>query len=416
MTTVVPLAPPTASLPRLLPPGNAPLNLAAHLQRFGYLPSLATDFSARLAASGLRGRGGAAFPTARKLGAVAARGSRSVVVANGAESEPASGKDRTLLTLAPHLVLDGVAVAARAVGASEAIVCVDQAAVSVQRALASALGERAGGGHAAHDPVPVRVALVPSRYVAGEETALVNRLNGGDAKPTFVPPRPFERGVSGRPTLVDNVETLAHLALVARYGPEWFRQVGTPDAPGSMLVTLSGAVARPGVLEAACGTPLHELLAAVGGAATPLSAFVLGGYFGTWSPAGTAMGRPVDLTVGAGVIYAFPASSCGLIELARLARWMAGQSARQCGPCTFGLPAIADGVAALAQGAATATVVADLRRHLGLVIGRGACHLPDGASRMIASGLDTFNAEIAHHQAGRCTAINTAPILPLPSR
>jgi NADH:ubiquinone oxidoreductase subunit F (NADH-binding) len=262
--------------------------------------------------------------------------------------------------------------------------------------------------------VPVRVATVPNRYVSGEETALVNLLNGGPAKPGFVPPRPFERGVHDRPTLIDNVETLAHLALIARYGSDWFQSLGTPATPGSMLVTMSGAVTRPGVVEAACGTTVGDLFSIAGGPTEPLSAVLLGGYFGTWYPPEAAWGHPVDLTVGAGVIVAFPASACGLLEVARLARWLAGQSAGQCGPCVNGLPAIAGGVEALAQGRMTPEVVTNLQRHLAVVLGRGACHLPDGVSHVIASGLNVFSPEIEAHRTGRCLARRPAPILPLP--
>ncbi|MDQ6614531.1 MAG: SLBB domain-containing protein [Actinomycetota bacterium] len=407
MTAIDARVSPLLGLPWLLPRANAPLSLADHFQRYGPLPAVPPDFVSIVAASGLRGRGGAGFPTARKLAAVASERRRSVVVANGSESEPASGKDRTLLALAPHLVLDGTAVAAAAVGATEAIVCVDQVAGGAHRALAAALAERV-------DQVPVRVAPVPCRYVTGEETALVNWLNGGPAKPTLVPPRPFQQGVHGRPTLIDNVETLAHLALIARYGGAWFRSVGTATAPGSMLVTISGAVARPGVVEAACGTPLSELVAVAGGITEPLSAVLLGGYFGTWQPPETAWGSTLDLNVGAGVIVAFPASVCGLVEVARLARWLAGQSAGQCGPCTNGLPAIAGGVEALAQGQLTADVAANLRRRLTMVVGRGACHLPDGVSRVIASGLNAFSSEIEAHRRGRCTATRQHQVLPLP--
>ncbi|HEX3425418.1 MAG TPA: NADH-ubiquinone oxidoreductase-F iron-sulfur binding region domain-containing protein [Acidimicrobiales bacterium] len=400
-----------ASLPRLLPPASATLNLAGHLARYGNLPPVAPGLIAVVERSGLRGRGGAGFPTARKLAAVTAethgRPGRAVVVANGAEGEPASGKDRTLLALSPHLVLDGVAVAVAALGATEAFVCVDEGARAAQRALAAALAERT-------DAVAVRLVTVPSRYVAGEETALVNWLNGGAAKPTFVPPRPFQRGVHGRPTLIDNVETLAHLALIARYGDDWFRSVGSDAVAGSMLVTVSGAVPRPGVLEAAPGTGLGELVAAAGGPSEALSAVLLGGCFGTWMEPTAAWGRNLDLTVGAGIVVAFPASACGLAEVARLARWLAGQSAGQCGPCVNGLPAIADGVDALMRGRASAEVVANLKRRLALVPGRGACHLPDGATRVVASGLNLFSAEIQAHAAGRCTATRRGPVLPFP--
>lgn len=210
------------------------------------------------------------------------------------------------------------------------------------------------------------------------------------------------------------METLAHLALVARYGPEWFRSLGTTSHPGSMLATISGAVAHPGVVEAACGTSVRELLAVAGGVTEPLAAIVLGGYFGTFVTAGAALDRPVDLGVGAGIIVAFPASACGLVEVARLARWLAGQSAGQCGPCVNGLPAIAGGVEALVAGHRNHEVVTNLQRRLALVPGRGACHLPDGVSRLIASGLNTFASEIEAHADGYCTAATHSAVLPLP--
>src|SRR5439155_23142077 len=204
-----------------------------------------------------------------------AAGRTPVVVANGTEGEPASAKDKALLRRNPHLVLDGAVAAAEAVGAAEAIVAVSRA----DRALEAALRDRA------RTSIRVRVAQVPERFVAGEESALVHFLNGGPAKPTMTPPRPFERGVGGRPTLVQNVETLANIGLIAREGAEWFRELGTPDEPGTALVTLLGAVARPGVLEAELGTPISELVRWSGGLTSPANALLVGGYFGTWLPA-----------------------------------------------------------------------------------------------------------------------------------
>jgi NADH:ubiquinone oxidoreductase subunit F (NADH-binding) len=143
--------------------------------------------------------------------------------------------------------------------------------------VAAALGARSEAGI---DPVPIRLFDVPDRYVAGEETALVRWLNRGLAKPTFTPRRPFERGVGGRPTLVQNVETLAHLALLARFGDVWFREVGLVNDAGSTLVTVSGAIERPGVYELALGSPLSEAVRAAGGATEPARAFLVGGFFG----------------------------------------------------------------------------------------------------------------------------------------
>jgi NADH:ubiquinone oxidoreductase subunit F (NADH-binding) len=376
-------------------------DLAAHTARHGPLPGALSIDTVREA--GLLGRGGAWFPTAVKLRAVADGRKRAVVVANGVEGEPAGDKDDALLTVAPHLVLDGIALAVRAVAAVDAVLCVprhDRVAVTVRTAIA----ERTD------DPLPVRVVEVPNRFVASEESALVNYLDTGDARPTDRPPRPFERGVRGRPTLVDNVETLADLALIARHGAQWFRSVGTPDAPGTVLATVGGAVVRPGVREIALGTTVSSALGASGGLAEPVSAVLLGGFGGTWAalpsaadvpltPAGL---RAVGLSLGVPILLALPARACGLAETARILAYLAAESAMQCGPCMFGLSAIARDFADLAHGVPSGSpVVTRLRHRLGVVDGRGACAHPDGAVRLAASALTAFADDVTAHAAGR---------------
>ncbi|MCW3044036.1 MAG: hypothetical protein JWL57_2194, partial [Actinobacteria bacterium] len=175
--------------------------------------------------AGLRGRGGAGFPTAVKMRTVAKGRGRAVVLANGTEGEPASYKDKLLLTHQPHLVLDGALLAAAAVGADRVVIGVEEAAPEALGALRRALAERASSEPAG---IPVEVVATPAGYVSGEESALVSFVNGGPALPTTAP-RPFERGVGRRPTLVQNVETLAHLAQIARNGAGWFRQSGSPE-------------------------------------------------------------------------------------------------------------------------------------------------------------------------------------------
>ena len=294
-------------------------------------------------ASGLTGRGGAGFPSGRKMRSVAAGPGGKVVVANGAEGEPASLKDRLLLTRLPHLVLDGITLAAQAVGAREAYLCVHGTEYGLLDRLEDAVGQRRAAGL---DPVPIEVVGLPARYVSSEQSSIVHYLNGGPGVPTFSPPRPHERGVDGKPTLVHNVETLAHLALIARYGDGWFRSAGLPSAPGSMLVTVSGAVAWPGVYEIEMGTPIGQVVTLAGGPAEPLQALLVGGYFGGWLPVQAAW--PVPMThaglkavggaMGAGIVVALPASCCPLAETARVVRYLAEETAGQCGPCMFGLP------------------------------------------------------------------------------
>jgi NADH:ubiquinone oxidoreductase subunit F (NADH-binding) len=337
------------------------------------------------------------------------------VVANAMESEPASAKDATLLQLAPHLVLDGIALAARTVGAREAHLCVARTRPQQVRDLREALAERT---RRRLDPVPVQLHELPHHYVSSEESALVNWLNGGDARPTSTPPRPFEKGVGKRPTLVDNVETLAHLALIARYGPAWYRQAGAPDAPGTTLVTLGGAVHHPGVYEAPMGATLGRLLDHGGGPSEPLSAVLVGGFFGSWLPVqdalGTRFAKP-DLAElgagpGAGVLVALPERACGLAETAAVLAYLARNGAQQCGPCRFGLPAVAEDFAALAFGQASPETLDRLNQRVGLLAGRGACRHPDGASRLAATALRTFGDEVTRHaRFGPCYAAVSEP-------
>jgi NADH:ubiquinone oxidoreductase subunit F (NADH-binding) len=411
-------AAPPVGLPRLLAgvaPEGRPPSLEHHLAAYGAAPHAGSDLIDLVERSGLRGRGGGGFPTGRKLAAVASQGGRPVVVVNAAEGEPASRKDRMLIRYVPHLVLDGAVLAADALGARRAIVALGGSELDL-RALADAIDARAR--RRLDRRVELVPVAVPRAFVAGEETALVRFLNGGPAKPTFTPPRPFERGVGGAPTLVQNAETVAHLALVARFGAEWFRELGTPDEPGSALVSLSGAVNRPGVYEIELGTPLAELLRRAGGESEPLRAFLIGGYFGSWLdssrldvPLSDAALVPLGASLGARAIVVLPEEACGLVETARVARYLAAESAGQCGPCVNGLAAIAGGLVRLATGKGDSR--GDLRRWVGAVRGRGACRHPDGAAAFVASALTCFADEVELHLRGRCSATGRS-VVPLP--
>jgi NADH:ubiquinone oxidoreductase subunit F (NADH-binding) len=411
-------APAPDALPRLLVGAHAQRSLALdeHDALHGALPDRGAQLIAACEQAGLRGRGGAAFPTAIKLDAVARARRGALVVANGAEGEPASAKDGLLLTCTPHLVLDGAVAAARAVGASEAIVAVKAAHAPTVEA---ALDERATSGR---DRVALRLAVVSDHFLAGEETALVGLLSGGPLLPTLTPPRPFERGVDRRPTLIQNVETLAHLALIARHGPHWYRQLGTASEPGSTLVTLLGEVSVPGVYEISRGTPLASLLEAAGGSLERAQALLAGGYFGAWVARDVLAGLTLedaalagyDAALGSGVLVVLPESACGPAETTRAARYLAGQSSGQCGPCHHGLPAIAGALGRLLEGGGWEPAFTDVRRWLSQVHGRGACHHPNGAVRFVASSLRVFAREWREHAAdGRCPACRRSPLLPV---
>ncbi|MGW2371021.1 NADH-ubiquinone oxidoreductase-F iron-sulfur binding region domain-containing protein [Kitasatospora sp. NPDC001683] len=410
-----------STTPRLLNSWSAtvrPLGLTEHLRHHGPVPRPGRALIEVVEEAGLTGRGGAGFPTGRKLRAVAGQQRRrAVVVANGMESEPLSRKDQMLLATAPHLVLDGTVLAAEAVGADRVHVCVPRTRAAQLDALATAVDERRAAGL---DSVPIRIEALPHGYVTSESTALVHWLNGGPARPTSSPPRTHEKGVRGRPTLVQNVETLAHLALIARHGADWFRQAGTTASPGTTLVTVAGAVHRPGVLETEPGALVGTLLQQAGGPDQPPQAVLLGGFAGTWLSLPHALGLPFSregltphATPGAGVIAALPHDACPLAETARILAYLGANAAQQCGPCLFGLPAVADDYTALAHGHATPDLLDRLRHRIGLLPGRGACRHPDGAARLAASALTTFTDDVDHHLShGHCHRPTTLPVPP----
>jgi len=370
--------------------------------------------------AGLHGRGGAGFPTAIKLRAVARGRRRPTVLVNGSEGEPASNKDALLMSRAPHVVLDGAFLAAAAVGADEVIVGVKLGAGHARRSIERAIAER----YAAEPwTARVRIVDVPPRYLAGEERALVNLINRGVAIPPQGRSKPFEHGVGGRPTAVSNVETLAHLALIRQMGPDWFREVGHSDAPGTMFVSVSGVVARPGVYELATGRPLPDLIRAAGGATEEVGAILVGGYAGTWLTNEQAERATLDRAgmaavggiLGCGAIVVLPSSACGMRETAAVMRWLADQTAGQCGPCVFGLDAIATATDGLRRGSVKGDVLARLNRWAADVDGRGACRYPDGAVRFMRSALEVFASDAYSHALGRrCSGGKRPLILPLP--
>jgi NADH:ubiquinone oxidoreductase subunit F (NADH-binding) len=426
---------PITGLPRLIP-ADAPADpaadrsfsqqsLAGHLARLGPVPHRGdpSRLIGVVEAAGLTGRGGAAFPVYRKLAAVAGQARdrrRAVVVANGAEGEPASGKDAALLWGAPHLVLDGLQLAAQATGATEAFLY-SHRGEELSRRLLGALRQRSAAGL---DQVEVEFVQAPDAFLAGEESALVSWINGGPARPAFKQPPVYERGVAGLPTLVQNVETLAHLGLIARFGAGWFRAAGTPAEPGTMLVTVHRADGTRYITETGLGTPLTALLPdELTGTAGGAQAVLAGGYHGAWlaprQAARLALSnaslRPAGAFAGAGVLAALPAGRCGLAETARVGRYLALESAGQCGPCFNGLPHIAGALDELAGPRPRRQALADVQRWAGLVTGRGACHHPDGFVRFVRSALTVFRAELDAHAGGRCTAADHTPFLPVPA-
>ncbi len=413
---------------RLLPSGpggNAGPGLDAHLERHGALriptrkdPAWRDGILWAVAASGLAGRGGAGFPAAAKWDSVAGRSRRPVLVVNAMEGEPASAKDRVLLACSPHLVLDGAYVAATAVGASEIVVCVADHSEPAAASIEAAIAERRRAGKAV---VRVSVQRPPGRYVTGEESALAGWLEGRRALPALRIGQVGSREHRSSTRVGAQRRDAGQVALIARHGPEWFRAMGTAEAPGSTLVTVTGAVRQPGVLEVELGTPLVDILARAG-LDTELSAVLLGGYGGAWldpsrlsTPYAPGPLAAAGATLGVGVVIALPASSCGVAETARIVRYMAGESAGQCGPCVFGLPAVADDLEGLWAGRAGRGVLGRIAARTAAVDGRGACRHPDGVARVVRTALAVFAADAAAHAGGRPCAGHAAPtVLTLP--
>jgi NADH:ubiquinone oxidoreductase subunit F (NADH-binding) len=392
--------------PRLLRKQPGREDLAAYRELGGYRPLPSTDdLLAEVEQAGLLGRGGAAFPLAVKLSTVRDNGRAaggSVVVANGEEGEPASIKDRWLMRNRPHLVLDGLRLAAAVVAAERAYVYVSdfESARSIDAALTE-LGDDVLG-------VPVVIRTVDPGYVAGEETAAVRALNGGPVKPTDKPPRPFQQGVGDLPTLVSNVETLANLPYLLQHGAKAFRSQGTTLSPGTFLMTVTGAGRPAGLYEIPYGLPFTELLGLHGVPADRAMGALVGGYF-----AGLLNRDVLDATLdhetmrrlgcglGAGAVTVIT-DDCPVAVAASVLAYFDRENAGQCGSCFNGTAAMAAVAAALHDGVATREDVDRLRRWSVVLRGRGACATLDAATNIAASLLDRFPHVVDRHLDNAC--------------
>lgn len=380
--------------PRLLAAGWQPASsgLVAHRQahQLRRLPDR-TQLTDDVNTVGLRGRGGAGFPVGRKLAALPRRGAHSVVV-NGSEGEPLSFKDRLLMRVFPHLVIDGALAVANAVRARQVVIVV--ADPPSFASLRIAIGERETAGI---DNQPIHVVAGPGKFVMGEARAVIELLDGRAARPIGRRILPTRHGVGGRPTFLSNAETFAQIALLVSLGTFDFAQTGVAGEPGTSLVTVAGAVERPGVVEIPTGIPLSVLLTESGAHPGPV---LFGGYHGSWLEVPDVQLSRNALaeaggSFGAGSVTVLGNDTCALGEIARVARWLAGESMRQCGPCMFGLDALADDLDRLVLG--DARDWAGAQNRLAITPGRGACAHPDGAVRFISSSLRVFAGEVNRH-------------------
>jgi len=365
--------------------------------------------------SGLRGRGGAAFPFAAKARAVRKavrdRGLAPVAVANGEEGEPASAKDRWLLRHRPHLVLDGLRLAAAVTGAGQAYVYLSDPAAA--RAVTAARDEARAAGRL---ELPVEITVVDPAYVAGEETAAVRAINGGPAKPADKPPRPFQAGVHNRPTLVSNVETLANLPFVHRHGADAYRREGTHASPGTFLATVSGGGRPPVLYELPHGLPFRELLTLHQVPEETVSGVLMGGYFaGLLNRRALGMSldhestRAVGTGLGCGALAVLSDTDCPVAVAASVMAYFARENAGQCGSCFNGTAAMSAVLDALRDGDADDDDLARLSRWSRVLRGRGACGTLDGAVNLAASLLAQFPDSVARHRERGCDLCAISP-------
>ncbi|OZC89082.1 NADH-quinone oxidoreductase subunit F [Rhodococcus sp. 06-412-2C] len=378
-------------------------DLSRHIDLYGARPPADGSLVDAVVRSGLLGHGGAAFPTGAKMRSISGR--KSVLIANGAEGEPLSSKDRVLLDRSVHLILDGIAATAAALRCSDCYLYAPADSIADVRA---AIDERRSSGW---DRTAVQVLPSAAGFVSGEKSAVISAIEGGPALPRDKKNRASVAGVRERPTLVLNVETYAHIALIERLGPQWFRSRGTASEPGTMLVTYSGAVRRPGVVEVPLGTAIEEMLTHGAGVdLRSVRAVLLGGFHGTWASRDDLIGRSmsqeslahIGSRPGAGIVHVLGAGSCGLSATAEFARYLAGESAGQCGPCLNGLPRLADAFSRLAIGQDVDVAIGEIARYTALVDGRGACHHPDGTARLIRSAMSVFAHDVHLHRLGSC--------------
>jgi len=362
-----------------------------HVLRFGPRPDVSAALLADVEHAGLLGHGGAFVPVAVKWRSALLRKGPLTVVANAAESEPLAGKDGTLIRQRPHLVLDGLMIAAQALGADRAIIWLHGDDYTARAVFEEAFQDRGWSGR----DVPIEIIDGPVHYLAGEAQAITRATSGGPALPF---PRRNVTDPWAPQTIVQNVETLARLAMLAR---------GLPNTRTRLLTVLG---AHRMVIEVAQSTTIEQVLIGLGWKVAP-QAVLLGGYAGIWAKWDDVASlevnekkmRAAKLTLGAGVMVPLAEDACGVRVTADLVSYLASMSARQCGPCLFGLPALAEHWAALADEDGDRRTMDRLRADISAIEGRGACRHPDGATRLSTSALQTFSAHLGAHVSGmRC--------------
>jgi len=366
-----------------------------------------------VARAGLRGRGGAGFPTGEKWRAVRAdRSATRYLVCNAAEGEPGTFKDRWIIRRNPYQVLEGVAIAAYAVEAERAFVAVKAAferEIAILRRAMEEMGERGLLG-----PVPLELVTGPHRYLFGEEKALLEVIEGGEPLPRVLPPYQvglFARPGSPNPTAVNNVETLANVPPILRRGPDWFRTIGTPSSPGTMVFTVSGDVRRPGVYELPLGIPLRILIESFAGGTQEGRRIkaVLPGASNTIlvdeqldAPLDFDSMRAVGSGLGSGGFVVYDESACIVAVALLFARFLALESCGQCPACKLGSEEIADRLERIERGVGSRADLEVILARCRSVTGGQRCALPTGTSLLAQSAVHLFPEEFRSHLGTTC--------------
>ncbi len=364
-------------------------------------------------ASGLRGRGGAGFPTGRKWRcARETPGARKYVVCNADEGEPGTFKDRLLLEGNPHLVIEGMLIAAYAVGAQHGYIYVRGEYVRSLEILETALEQARERGFVGKGILgsrfscEIEVVAGAGAYVCGEETALLESLEGKRGWPRLRPPFPAERGLWGRPTVVNNVETLANVPLIINRGASWYRSLGTEGSPGTKIFLLVGDVRRPGAYELEMGTTLEELVYGCGGGPKEgdLKAFLIGGASGAFFGK-EDLDIPLDFdslrarggVLGSGKVMALGEKRCLVDLLLNIARFFREESCGQCAPCRVGTQVLVRLLEDVRAGKGRGDSL-ELMEDLVMVMRRASlCPLGQSVALPVLSALRLFREEFERH-------------------
>jgi NADH:ubiquinone oxidoreductase subunit F (NADH-binding)/ferredoxin len=396
-------APDGTRLAHRLSVGDRVESLGEWLAQGGFASLPAQEIAATVREAGIRGQGGALFSTAAKW-SLAGR-EKPVVVLNGSEREPGTLKDRYLLEHRPALMVDGLRLAMRAIGADLAVVAIDADATRAAAAFRATV--QAATSRGLLDGAEIRFQEVPPRYVAGEESALIGLIETGTPLPRIRPPFPTEVGLHGRPTVVNNVETLAGVALAIAAGAHAFRDAGTPEEPGTGLFSVGEFGGRFVLAERPIGYPLRALLAETGHAEA--RAVIVGGYAGALVAADefgvrldNASLRAVGAVLGTKSVQVLGPDHCPVGVSAAILEYFAKESAGQCPPCSRGLPDMAGTLRALEGGARSEVSLAEFEEFMRTLPGRGVCRLPDGAARLALSLLTHFGPVVRGHLGHGC--------------